>query len=156
MKLFARGASEKAVMFRKEEECLLKLHFAVPTTKLEVIDFMLSFQLLIWDIKAYHVPRENFIIVKNKLQGNLSSFDSKIKSWKIKSNLSKDETKALRNLKKQKDVILQKADKVTGNPTVILDKQSYNDKMKELLHATTNFEIHESPPDNHLSFIINS
>lgn len=66
MKLFARGASGKAGKFSKEEECLLSegLHFAVPTTRLEVMDFMLPFQLLIWDIKSYDVPRENLIIVK--------------------------------------------------------------------------------------------
>ena len=45
------------------------------------------------------------------------------------SNFSSDETKVLKNLTKQKDIIIQKADK--GNTVVILDKESYIEKMKE-------------------------
>ena len=49
---------------------------------------------------------------------------------RLKSNLSNDEIKALRNLTKQKDIIIKKADK--GNTAVILEKESYIKKMKEL------------------------
>ena len=49
---------------------------------------------------------------------------------RLKSNLSNDEIKALRNLTKQKDIIMKKADK--GNTAVILEKESYTEKMKEL------------------------
>ena len=79
---------------------------------------------------------------------------AKIKSCRIKSNLSSSEAKALRNLTKQKDIIIKKAGK--GNTIVILDKESYIEKMKELLSENSKFEHLEIPPDKNLNFIINS
>ena len=79
---------------------------------------------------------------------------AKIKSCRIKSNLSSSEAKALRNLTKQKDIIIKKAGK--GNTIVILDKKSYIEKMKELLSENSKFEHLEIPPDKNLNFIINS
>ena len=78
-----------------------------------------------------------------------TSFYAKIKSCRIKSNLSSSEAKALRNLTKQKDIIIQKADK--GNSVVILDKESYIVKMKELLSDTSKFERPEIPPHKYLN-----
>ena len=49
---------------------------------------------------------------------------------------------------------MQKADK--GNTVVILDKESYIEKMKELSSGTSKFEHLEIPPDKHLNFVINS
>ena len=57
------------------------------------------------------------------------------------------------NKTKQKDII-QNADK--GNTVVILDKESYIEKMKELLCDTSKFECLEIAPDKHLNFVINS
>ena len=53
--------------------------------------------------------------------------------------------KALRNLSKQKDIIIRKADK--GNTVVNLDKKYYIEKTKELLSDTSKFERLEIPPD---------
>ena len=77
-----------------------------------------------------------------------TSFYAQIKS------LSSGEAKVLRNLTKQKDIIVQKADK--GNPVVILDKESYIEKMKELSSDASKFERLEIPPGKHLDFVINS
>ena len=86
---------------------------------------------------------------------NIATFSyAKIKSCRIKSNLSSSEAKALRNLTKQKDIIIKKAGK--GNTIVILDKESYIEKMKELLSENSKFEHLEIPPDKNLNFIINS
>ena len=63
-------------------------------------------------------------------------------------------SKALKNLTKQKDIVIQKADK--RNTVVILDKESYIEKMKELLCDTSKFERLEIPPDKYLNFAINS
>ena len=57
-------------------------------------------------------------------------------------------------LTKQKNIIMQKADK--GNTVVILDKESYIEKMKELLSDTSKFECLEIPPDKYMDFVINS
>ena len=84
---------------------------------------MLPFELLYRDTKSEEVPIENLIILKNKLLDTATSSYAKIESGRIKSNLSTGEAKALRNLTKQKVIIVQKADK--GNTVVILDKESY-------------------------------
>ena len=83
---------------------------------------MLPFELLYRDIKSEEVPSEKLKILKNKLLDTATSSYAKIKRCRIKSNLSIDEAKALKNLTKQKDIIIQKADK--GNNVVILDKES--------------------------------
>ena len=83
----------------------------------------------------------------------ISSY-AKIKSRRIRSNISRDEAKALKNLTKQKDIMKQKADK--GNTVFILDEEPYIEKMKELLGDTSKFECLEIPPNKHLNFVINS
>ena len=105
-------------------------------------------------IKSEEVPSENLKILKNKLLDTATSSYAKIKRCRIKSNLSIDEAKALKNLTKQKDIIIQKADK--GNNVVILGKESYIEKVKELLSDTSKFERLEILPDKHLNFVINS
>ena len=115
---------------------------------------MLPSELIYRDIKSEEVPSENLNILKNKLLDTATSSYAKIKSCRIKSNLNSDEAKALINLTKQKDIIIQKADK--GNTVVILDKESYTEKMNELLSDSSKFESLEIPPDKYLNFLINS
>ena len=115
---------------------------------------MLPYELLYRDIKSEEVPSENLTILKNKFLDTATSSYAKIKSCKIRSNLSSNKAEALKNLTKQKDIIIQKADR--GNTTVILDKESYIEKKKELLSDTSKFEHLEIPPDKHLNFVINS
>ena len=115
---------------------------------------MLPSELIYRDIKSEEVPSENLNILKNKLLDTATSSYAKIKSCRIKWNLNSDEAKALINLTKQKDIIIQKADK--GNTVVILDKESYTEKMNELLSDSSKFESLEIPPDKYLNFLINS
>ena len=63
-------------------------------------------------------------------------------------------TKTLTNSTKQKDMIIQKAEK--GNAVVILGKESYIEKMEELLSDTSNFERLEFTPEKNFNFIFNS
>ena len=56
----------------------------------------------------------------------------------MRSNLSKEELKALQNLLKQKHLVIQKAGK--GNTVVITEKNAYISKMKEIFCDTTKFE----------------
>ena len=58
----------------------------------------------------------------------------------------------VRNLTKQNNFIIQKAEK--GNTEVILDKESYIEKMKELLSGTSKFKRLDILLDK-LSFVIN-
>ena len=97
----------------KQEEPLLSkgLQFSIPPAEIEYTDFMLPSELLYRDINSEEVPGENLNILKNKLLDTSTSSYAKIKSCRIKSNLSIDEVKALKNVTKQKDIIIQKADK---------------------------------------------
>ena len=85
------------------------LQFAIPPTEIEYTDFMLPFELLYRDIKLEEVPSENLNISKNKLLDTATSSSAKIKSCRIKSNLSSDESRAARNLTKRKDIIIKKS-----------------------------------------------
>ena len=66
-------------------------------------------------------------------------------------NLSKEEVKALNNLVKNKDVVIQKADK--GNNGVILNKSDYISKWNKILEDTYTFKrvnVEEGKALNHL------
>ena len=146
------GHKPKTVIFNffkynltKQEEPLLSkgLQFAIPPSEIEYTDFMLPLELLYRDIKLVKILN----IFKNKLLDTAISSHAKIRSCRIKPNFSSGEAKALRNLTKQKDIIMQKPDK--GNTIVILDKESYIEKMKELLSDPSKFEYLEILPDKH-------
>ncbi|XP_072043129.1 uncharacterized protein [Amphiura filiformis] len=61
-----------------------------------------------------------------------------------KSNLSKDERQAVKDLKKEDSIIILPADK--GRATVILDKDEYNEKVNNLLGDTKTYEELSSDP----------
>ena len=82
------------------------LEFAIPSNKLEYADFMLPFELLFRDIKSTDLCISQTNSVKSKiLDTAFSSFDS-FNNNTIKSNLSKEEMKALHNLLKQKHLVI--------------------------------------------------
>ena len=114
---------------------------------------MLPFELLYRDIKSEEAPNENLNILRHKLLDTATFSYPEIKSYVINTNLTSYEAKALKKLTKQKDIIIQKADK--GNTVVILDKESYIKEMKDL-SGTSKFERYEIPPDKHLNFAVNS
>ena len=82
-----------------------------------------------------------------------SSFDS-FNNNKMRNNLSEEELKALRNLRKQKDLVIQKADK--GNTVVITEKDAYINKIKEIFSDTTTFEQKIIAEDKQLNFLFKS
>ena len=82
------------------------LEFAIPSNKLEYADFMLPFELLLRDIKSTDLSISQTKSVKSKiLDTAFSAFDS-FNNNTIKSNLSKEEMKALHNLLKQKHLVI--------------------------------------------------
>ena len=60
---------------------------------------------------------------------------------------------ALQNLRKYKNIVIQKSDK--GNSVVIADKADYLDKMDNLLNDTRKFEKINLKNDGILNFAIN-
>ena len=107
----------------KEKSVLCKgLEFAISPSKLEYADFMLPFELLFRDIKNNDLSIPQTKAVKSKiLDTAFSSFDS-FNNNKMRSNLSKEELKALHDLRKPKHLVIQKADK--GNTVVITEKNA--------------------------------
>ena len=106
--------------------------------KLEYANFMLLLELLFHDIKNTDLSIPQNKAVKSKiLDTAFSSFDS-FNNIKVRSNLSKEELKALHNLRKQKHLVIRKADK--GNTVFITEKNAYINKMKEIVSDITTFE----------------
>ena len=66
-------------------------------------------------------------------------------------NLSKEEVKALNNLVKNKDIVIQKTDK--GNNVIILNRSDYISKLSKILEDTSKFKrmnVKERKALNHL------
>ena len=66
----------------------------------------------------------------------------------IDRNLSKEEHFALKNLVKNKDLVIQEADK--GNTVVILNKNDYSLKMKKIQSDTSKFQKLSTKFLNHI------
>ena len=99
---------------------------------------MFPFELLLCDIKNTNLSIPQTKAFKSKtLDIAFFSFDS-FDNNKMRSNLCKEELKALHNLRKQKHLVIQKADK--GNTVVITEKNAYINKMKEIVSDATKFE----------------
>ena len=71
----------------------------------------------------------------------------------VPQHLSKEEFLALQNLRKNKNIVIQKSDK--GNSVVVVDKADYLDKMDNLLNDTRKFEKINLKNDGILNFAIN-
>ena len=111
---------------------------------------MLPFELLFRDIKNTDLSIPQTKAVKSKiLDTAFSSFDS-FNNNKMRSNLSKKELKALHNLRKQKHLVIQNADK--GNT----EKNAYINKMKEIISNTTKFEQINIEQHKQLNFLLKS
>ena len=111
--------SEKSVWYKGVE-------FAIPPNKLEYADFILIFELLSHDVRNTDLSILQTKTVKSKL---FSSFDS-FNSNEMRSNLSKEKSKSLHNLRKLKRLVNLKAGK--GNTVVITKKNLTLAKYKKL------------------------
>ena len=66
----------------------------------------------------------------------------------LKPNLKKEEIKAMKQLKADKDCMVLTTDK--GVALVIMDRSDYNKKATELLEDTNTYRIIQSDPTNRL------
>ena len=71
----------------------------------------------------------------------------------VPQHLSKEEFLALQNLRKNKNIVIQKSDK--GNSVVVVDKADYSDKIESLLNVLPKFEKIDLKNDGILNFAIN-
>ena len=85
---------------------------------------------------------------------SLSSYKSYNGNHRFVNNLSVDERKALNNLIKGKNIIIQKTDK--GNTVVITDRNNYTNGVKSVISDKTKFVSVDTPREKYLNYIINS
>ena len=122
-----------------ETSLLLKgLNFSLPPKKLKFENHLLPFQLLYKDVLQNDDNKDELLHLKSKIKDiGLSSFRLYNKKDHRFENLSKEEYEAFINLKKNKSIIIQKADK--GSGVVIIDRMSFIVKMEELLSDRSKF-----------------
>ena len=127
------------------------LSFSIPPKTLNYGDALLPFELLFRPMsKAENISAEHMAACKAALQNEahnmLHDFDPK-----KEQNLLQDEVEALRTLRSDTSIVIQKSDK--GNSVVLLNKATYIQRMEELLADTTKFElldIEDGKDYNHL------
>ena len=129
------------------------LRFAIPPKTSKYSEFLVPLEMpfrLFRDINSLEVSNLNKECVKSRLRD--SAYTSCKHVSKIsEKNLSKEEVKALNNLVKTKDIVIQKADK--DNNVVILNSSDYISKLSKILEVTSKFErvnIEEGKALNHL------
>ena len=100
------------------------LRFAIPPKQIDYSNFMTEFELLYRSTLDLSMTTEEKDRFKTKLKDiALSSFKLFSDNCKFESNLSAEEINSLKALMRNKDIIIQKADK--GNTVVITDKDKY-------------------------------
>ena len=98
------------------------------------------------------IPRTDRDFIQGRLRDcAFSSYRNVGKN--IDKNLSKEEHFALKNLVKNKDLIIHEADK--GNTVVVLNKNDYNLKMKKILRDASKFQTLTIDKNKVLNHIVN-
>ena len=98
------------------------------------------------------MPNEDLHFVKRRIKEAAFSFYQNYNN-NVPQHFSKDEFLALQNLRKNKNILIQKSDK--GNSVVVVDKADYLNKMGKLLNDTRKFESIYLKNDGILNFAIN-
>ena len=108
-----------------EKNVLCKgLTFSVKSGLIEYSEFLLPLELLFRDIKCEDLWNEDMSVIEARLIDTaLTSYRNFSSDRKPPQNLTTSEYNALKCLSKNKEIVIQKADK--GKTLVILDKCSY-------------------------------
>ena len=138
---------EKSVLFEG-------LQFALPPKRLEYADYMRPFGLPFRDITTNDLTTSQSSSIKSRL------LDTEFTSYiffnrkKPVSNLTEAELNASQNPTKNKNLVIQKADK--GNSVVIISKNDYKNKIKDILSDSTKFKKLEIDENKQLNLLLNS
>ncbi|XP_072050219.1 uncharacterized protein [Amphiura filiformis] len=108
------------------------LNYAISPSKIPAEEFVLATELA-----CKHLPLADGIQLRAKIANTLKS--SKVPE----QNVTKEERKAIKDLKKAEDIIILPADK--GKSTVLLDKVEYEEKVNTMLGDKKTYE--ELPAD---------
>ena len=129
------------------------LNFSVNPGLIEYSEFLLYFELLLRDIKRQDLCNEDMSVIKARLLDTaLTSYQNFSRHRELPENLTSSEFKALKRLSKNKDIVIQKADK--GNTVVILDKCSCISAIEEILNDNSKFSKLVIPPGKEINHIV--
>lgn len=92
-----------------------------------------------WTPSNYDLPPE----VQTLIEEDLKTFNDHYKSFQEKSNISLEETQALRELKHTKHIVIKPADK--GSAVVILSREAYIMEVERQLNDTEYYKQLEKP-----------
>ena len=136
------------VLTNHEKSLLSKgLNFAISPKDINHADYLLPFELLYRDTNSLRISNFDLDSIKARLRDSAYKETSKF----MEKNLPKAEFDALKSLIRNKELIIQKADK--GNTVVFLNRKDYISKMKLILADTSKFkkiQIDDSKVLNHL------
>ena len=114
------------------------LNFSVKTGLTEYSEFLLPFELLLRNKKREDLCNEDMSVIKARLLDTaLTSYQNFSRDREPPENLTSSEFKALKCLSKNKDIVIQKADK--SSTIVIVDKCSYISAIEEILNDNSKF-----------------
>ncbi|MCP4351129.1 MAG: hypothetical protein GY795_37160 [Desulfobacterales bacterium] len=129
------------------------LNLSLPPAKLEECDYFVPYELFYHSLKLLPVVNGSQNLVRTRVKDiALSSFHVYNSSQKP-SVLTKSEQKALRELSKNENLIIQKSDK--GNCVVLIDRADYVTKMEDILSDTSKFRRLTFNPGKEYNFIVN-
>lgn len=129
------------------------LNYSLAPSKVKYADYLLPFELLHRDISSLPVINGDSESVKTRLKDiALSSFYN-YNGNPTPQNLTRAETLALKSLRENKEIVIQKSDK--GNSVVILNRVDYNQKMVEILSDSTKFRKLDLKQGKLYNYIIN-
>ena len=136
-----------------EKRLLAKgLNFSLPPKHLDYADYLVNFELLYRNIRNLCIlSNEDLDFVKTRKEAALSSYRNYNNN--VPQHLSKEEFLALQNLRKNKNIVVQKSDK--GNSVLVVDKADHLDEMGNLLNDTRKFEKINLKNHGILNFAIN-
>ena len=110
---------------------------------------MLPFEPLLREIKTNDLTTSQ----SNSLKSKLLAYNFFGRERPV-SNFSEAELDTLENLTKNKNLVIQKADK--DNTSVIINKNDYKTKIKDILSDSTKFKKLEIGENKQPNFLINS
>ena len=123
------------------------LRFAIPPKQIDYSNFMREFELLCRSTLDLSMTTEEKDRFKTKLKDvALSSFKLFSDSCKFQNNLFAEEINSLKALMRNKDIIIQKADK--SNTVVITDKDKYTEGVKSAISDSNKSVQLNITPDN--------
>lgn len=130
--------SDKSLSNEEKDILKLGLQFGLPNPKIKFVDHFLPFENLAQSVKKIKHDNEQVLNeltsqIKNIARSSYEHNDHSDKNKYISSQI-----KVLKNLKKDKSIVITRPDK--GKGIVILNKTDYINKTEELLKDTTKFK----------------